>query len=287
MNLLCCQPNGYAVLIGSVLCLWSSLSLAFSVIKDRCLTTAILSPTVLTSKERYFYYIDLTNDCFYRKHNRKAAVAYANLALTNRVLIDTVTLEESFVSTLIDLGKYEQAKCLIEKLAPLRQGSPEYCLAPIVAYRQILLGRCYMGLHQYHSAALIFGKDVPDLIPENTTRQSLEWGAFVASICDGDNNAAKKVLEHWRGNDRHYYDLKPFSDEADNPVFRFFKLSIDLSPGDETAAEKLCDDYVKFWRKNDNIGDADAVPMLEAAATVMQNHGFLSQSAKLTVCANE
>ncbi len=287
MNLFYCQPKGYAVLIGTVLCLWSSSNLALSVIKERCLTTAILSSKVLTAEEKYFYYIDLTSDCLYRKHNRAAAAVYADLALTNRVVVGTVTLEESFASTLIDLGKYEQAKCLIEKMVPLKKSSPEYCLAPIVAYRQILLGRCYMGLHQYRAAALIFGKDVPDLIPENMTRQSLEWGTFVASVVDGDNNAAKKILKHWRDNSRHYYDPKPHSEEADNPVFRFFELSMDLLPSDSTMAKRLCDDYVKFWQENENIGDTDAIPMLEGAAAVMQNHGFLRESGKLIACVSK
>jgi len=44
------------------------------------------------------------------------------------------------------------------------------------------------------NAALTFGKDVPDLSPENSTRESLELGAFLADVCLGDNIAAKKIL---------------------------------------------------------------------------------------------
>lgn len=286
MSLFNCQPKGYVVLIGTILCLWNAWNSALSAIKERCLTTVILSTKVLTSEERYFYYIDLTNDCLYRKHNRAAAEVYADLALTNRVAVDAVTLEESFASTLIDLGKYEQAKCLINKMVPLRNDSPKYCMAPMVAYRQVLRGRCYFGLHQYRSAALSFGKEVPGLIRDNMTRQSLEWGAFVANVCDGDNKAAKKILKHWRDNSRHYYDPRTLPDGAEDPVFRFFELSMDLLPGDAKIAKKLCDDYVEFWQKDDNIGDMDATSMLEGAATVMRIHGFSSEAERLIAFAN-
>lgn len=284
MNLFFIQPNRFAVLIGTFLCLWGSFDWFYCVIKDCCLTTAILSPVALSPTEKYYYYIDLANRCLYRTHKYKSAACYADMALRNRVVVDSFSSEESFASTLIDLGKYEQAKYLVLTMAPLKNESPEYCLEPMVAYRQVLLGRSYMGLHQYQAAAQILGKDVPGLIPENGTRGSLEFGAFLANVCSGDNSAAKKILKHWRQT-KHFYERRPVSDEADNPVLTFFESSMDLLPSEVKIAKQLSADYIRFWEKAENSSDADAVPMLKMASKVMQDHGFSSESGRLMTCA--
>lgn len=277
------QPNRYAVLIGTVLCLWSTWDWFVSEVKERCPTTAILSPVALSPKERYFYYINLANHCCYRKHDRESAAQYADLALKNRVVADSFNTEEVFASTLIALGKYEQAKCLILSLAPKKK-SPKYCLAPMVAYRQDLLGQACMGLHQYQSAAKIFAKDIPDLIPENTVRSTLELRLFIADVCLGDNRAAKIALKQLRQNT--YMLGQPFQTEAECcPLIALYEPLINLSSEDAKEAKNICDKHIRFWQKSEYLGDPDAVPMLEGAAKVLQDRGFSTESGRLMTCA--
>ena len=88
----------------------------------------------------------------------------------------------------------------------------------------------------------------------------------------------------WRQT-RHFYDPRPDSDEVDNPVLRFFVSSMDLTPSDGKTAKQLCDDYIRFWGRAENVSDAEAVPMLEAAANVMRDHGFSNESRRLVTCA--
>ncbi|MFN8555583.1 MAG: hypothetical protein U0103_29305 [Candidatus Obscuribacterales bacterium] len=280
------QPHSCTVLIAILLWLAGSWNALFRVFQERLPVSVILSITPLSKEGRYFYFIDLASHCLYTSREYKSAALYADLALRHRVIVDSFNTEESFASLLMDLGKYEQAKRLLLTLAPLKRGSPEYCLAPMVAGRQELLGRCYFGLHQYRAAAAVFAKEVPELIPENTMRGGLESGAFMSSVCVGDNRSAEKLLKHWREN-RHFYDPRPFSAEMDNPLFGFFISSMYLAPSDGTTAKDLCDRYIRFWQISENSEDYDAIPLLEAAAKIMEDRGFSQESIRLSSCADQ
>lgn len=281
MNFHIGQPNRYVVLFGALLSLWISWDRVPNVIQALCLTAEILSPVALSPKEQYIHYIRLTRRCCH-KHEYKLAAICADKALETRVCLDAFEEEEFFPSTLIELEKYEQAKDLTLRLAPLQRNSPR--CAPIAAFRQELMGRAYMGLHQYQSAVEEFGREIPDLVPENRTRQGLELRLFVACMCTGDNKSAKKVLNHLLES-RHMFDHSFCIVDENNPIITLFEPMITLSLNDGTAAKNICDKHIQFWQKTENFDDPDAVPMLEGASQVMLNRGYIDESRGLTACA--
>ncbi len=279
MNLHIGQPNRYVVLFGTLLSLWISWDWLFSAIQDLRLTTAILSPVALSPKERYKHYINLVNSC-YRHHEYKSAAIYADKALENRVCLDVKDFEDIFASTLIGLGKYEEAKCLILKLAPLRKNG----FAPLIAYRQDLMGQAYMGLHQYQFAAKEFEREVPGLIPENTMGPELEFRTFVAYACLGEKESARKVLIKLR-RPRVMFGRLSYVDKSNNPVIAFYEPLMSMSANDVETAKRLCDDYIQFLQEPENLHDLETIAMLTDASRAMEDRGFSNEARRLMTCA--
>lgn len=269
------------VVLGTVLSLCACMSEIPSIISQFFFVTEVFVPGALPPKEQYSRYVSLTTwsvgEGWYKLGNY-----WSDLALKNRPEPDMVGLEESFVSTLISLTKYEEAKTLLAKLPPLSPADPSS--QTLSARRRALLTQACMGLHQYKSVATITNNTKMDLSKTCIFEEALAQNSFVANLCINDNQAALHALERYRTcrqKERFGFDA---SNESLTVVGKFLPV-MTLPAHDQTKARQICKLHLDLWTIAGS--DPDAIPMLEAAGLCMSDRGYLDEALSLTDAAQK
>lgn len=279
------RPYMLLVVVGVILSCWVSMNEIPAAICRLIFIKKLLVPGTLSPNEQYLHYVELTN---WNVENRlyKLADKCAVLAVQNRPGPAAPGIEEPFISTLIGLTRYEEAKQLLLRLAPLNDQSPGYDSASISTRRRALMAQSCMGLHQYRLVT-----ETANEAPENLDKTyifeiDLAQNAFVANLCINDKQSALRALDRYhacRENERKFYGS---CNEARTVVGLFYPI-INLSPNEFGKASQICQKHLDFWTAEGFASDPECIPLLEAASQSMANRGYPVESRRLASAAQK
>lgn len=131
----------------------------------------------------------------------QSAGRFADEALSLRygTTTDSTGRDEWFVDDLILLGRYSDAKKILESLPPVaRTPAGRYARAPILGYRRILLAELLIGLGNFEAAIEELEKPLPELYEKNTEWKSIFSLQGIAYCGVGDTKSAMAKFKQRR-----------------------------------------------------------------------------------------
>ncbi|HEY9774809.1 MAG TPA: hypothetical protein V6C81_13690 [Planktothrix sp.] len=187
--------------------------------------------------------------------------------------------EEFFADNLVSIGEYSAAKEILLSLTPVDRSTGECgfapaCRAPIVAYRQFLLGEAYIGLGNARSAIDLLKTDVPNLIKESSMRVALAWALSHAYLLAGDNEKAVQTF------DAYYFS-------TDQKGRHFFSELAQLDEVNHKLAEHIVGESLDRCRENGRLGSPDCLQELQLVARLLKIRGHALLAKQMELRAGE
>jgi hypothetical protein len=196
---------------------------------------------------------------FYLGHYRLASLcADAALSVWDLRQNHDACVAERFADQLILIGRYRDAKSVLESILPTDQCPTERLNpVPFLVYKQELMGQALMGIHDYQAAKTAMERHIPGLTEEYDS-QSLNVYLGCAYLGLGDKCSAHKAFS-----------------KQPHQLDDIFEDMCELRPGDAASARKVVSASESLCKQLKNL---DGVPELDFVSDILRINGFSHES---------
>ncbi len=192
-----------------------------------------------------------------------SALADKALSICNHIdpRCPDLLMQEGFAADLVSLGRYEDAKRIIQSLPavqemPVEKGNP----APFIAYRQRILGESLLGLGDFTGSINELQRPVNGLAADSPARWDLQVALAQAYLAAGKDDLAHNAFVQLRG-------------VSTSSEFTDIYLALPQSHNDPKAYQAVLSFCLKFEQKS--------IPNLETAIAYFRRDGNLKAASEL------